>query len=86
MNGRIWIAVANMDGKTIEYEWDSLEELQKDWQSEECPCPCGDDEVLGYAINGLIQDYHKIRVNKHGYRDFSSLLKVLGVKDNAVTE
>ncbi len=82
MNGKIWIAVANMDGKDIEYEWESIEALQKDWQSEECPCPCGDDEVLGYSINGLIQDTGCIKENEHGYRDFSALLKVLGVKDN----
>lgn len=83
MNGKIWVVIVNMDCVKIEYEWDSVEELQKDWCSEECPCPCGDDEVLGYSINGLVQDTHNIKENKYGYRDFSSLLDVLGVKGNS---
>ena len=35
---------------------------------------------LTYAVNGLVRDTHNIKENKYGYRDFSSLLKVLGVK------
>lgn len=80
-NKKIWVAI-NSDGTEVEYNWDSIKELQKDWCSEECPCPCGDDEVLEYTIDGLLQDIHNIKKNKYGYRDFSSLLKALGVKDN----
>lgn len=82
MNGKIWIATVNTDGIEIENEWGSVEELQRNWCSEDCPCPCGDDEVLGYMIDGLVQDTHNIKENKYGYRDFSSLLRMLGVKDN----
>ena len=81
MNKKILVTTVNVDGVEIEHKWNSVEELQKDWHSEECSCPCGDDEVLGYSINGLAQDTHNIKENKYGYRDFSSLLKVLGVKD-----
>lgn len=83
MNGKILVATVNVDGIEIEHEWKSVDELQKDWCSEDCPCPGGGDEVLGYSINGLVQDTHNIKENKYGYRDFSSLLKVLGVKDNS---
>lgn len=82
MNGKIWVATVNVDDIEIEHEWNCLEDLQRDWCSEECPCPGGDDKVLVYAINGLVQDIHNIKENKYGYRDFYSLLKVLGVKDN----
>ncbi len=82
-NGKIWVLTMNVDGADCEDEWDSVEELQKDWCSEECPCPGGDDVVLEYMIDGLAQDIHTIKENKDGYRDFSSLLKVLGVKDTA---
>ena len=78
---KIWVATVNTDGITVEHEWNSVDELQKDWWSEACPCPCGDDEVLGYSINGLIQNTHNIEENKYGYRDFSSLLKVFGIQD-----
>ncbi len=33
MNGKIWIATVNTDGVEIEHEWDSVEELQRDWCS-----------------------------------------------------
>lgn len=82
VNKKIWIATVSANGVENEYNWDSVKELQKDWCSEECHCPCGDDEVLGYMIDGLLQDTHNIKENKYGYRDFSSLLKVLGVKNN----
>lgn len=81
-NKKIVITTVNIDGVEIEHKYNSVEELQKAWCSEECPCPNGDDEVLGYSIDGLWQDTHKIKENKYGYRDFDSLLKVLGVKDN----
>lgn len=83
MNGKIWVSTTNADGVEFEHEWGSIEELQNNWCSEECTCPCGDDEVLGYAIDGIVQDTHNIKENKYGYRDFSSLLEVFGVKDNS---
>ena len=81
-NKKIKVTTVNVDGVEIEHKYNSVEELQKAWCSEECPCPNGDDEVLGYSIDGLWQDTHNIKENKYGYRDFSSLLKILGVKDN----
>lgn len=78
----IWVETINENGIKNEHEWNSVEELQKDWCSEECPCPCGDDKVLQYSINKMPQDIQDIEENKYGYRDFSSLLKTLGIKDN----
>lgn len=82
MDEKIWVATVNADGAEIEHEWACKEDLQRNWCSEECPCPSGDDEVLAYSINGLMQDTHNIKENKYGYRDFSSLLKVFGIKDS----
>ena len=66
MNGKIWVSTTNADGVEFEHEWSSIEELQNDWCSEECICPCGDDEVLGYSINGIVQDTHNIKENNYG--------------------
>lgn len=40
-NRKIWIVTVNTDGVEIEHEWDSVEDLQRDWRSEDCLCPCG---------------------------------------------
>ena len=45
MNKKILVTTVNVDGVEIEHEWNSVEELQKDWSSEDCLCTWGDDEV-----------------------------------------
>lgn len=82
MSEKICVKVLNDDNEELLYTWDSVDEIQKDWVSDECPCPCGDNMVVMYCIDGKMQCMSNIAKNKYGYVDFSSLLNAIGVKDN----
>lgn len=74
------ITNVNVDGEERSHKYDSIAEFFKEWKSDDYDGPGGDDEILNYSFDDLVQDTHNIKENKYGYRDFSSLVDILDMK------
>lgn len=63
----------NVDGVEITRTFNTVEEIRKEWYSEDCNLPSNDDEVVYAEIDGMQLHYPSI---------FEELLDELGVKEN----
>lgn len=63
----------NVDGVEITRTFSTVEELEKEWRSENCDLPANDDRVIYAEVYGLRLHYPTI---------FEELLDELGVKEN----
>lgn len=77
-NDKIWVVTRNLDNEEMTSKW-SVGELKTSWYSDDYDGPCGDDEILTYSINGIIQPLNTLPINKYNYVDFSTLLSYLGI-------
>lgn len=78
-NDILWVVTSNIDGEEIQSEW-KIKDFKALWNSNNYTGPSGDDEVLTYAINGIIQELSDIPIDKDKYVDFFSLLVYLGIE------
>ena len=42
----------NVDGMEVEREFNTAEEIEKDWYSDDCSLPANDDEVISAEVDG----------------------------------
>lgn len=77
-NDKIFVVTKNLDNEEMTSKW-SVGELKASWYSDDYDGPCGDDEILVYSINGIIQPLSTLPMNKYNYVDFSTLLSYLGI-------
>lgn len=60
----------NVDGIKITREFNTVEEIKKDWYSDDCTLPANDDEIIYAELDGIQLHYPKI---------FEDLLDELGI-------
>ena len=60
-NDILWVVTSNINGEEIQSEW-KIKDFKVLWDSNNYTGPSGDDEVLTYAINGIIQELSDILV------------------------
>ena len=62
----------NVDGIKITREFNTVEEIKKDWYSDDCTLPANDDEIIYAELDGMQLHYPKT---------FEDLLDELGITD-----
>ena len=62
----------NVDEKEVTREFESVEEIKKDWHSDNCTLPMLDDEVVYAEVDGVILHYPKV---------FADLVEELGIEE-----
>ena len=67
----IKFTTVNVDGMKITREFNTVEEIKKDWYSDDCTLPANDDEVIYAEIDGMQLHYPKI---------FEDLIEELGIE------
>ena len=61
----------NVDGKKITREFETIEEMKKDWHSNNCTLPMLDDEVIYAEVDEMVLHYPKY---------FKDLIEELGIE------
>jgi hypothetical protein len=67
----IKLTTINIDGVEVTREFNTVEEIKKDWYSDNCTLPANDDEVVYAELDGIQLHYPKI---------FEDLMDELGIK------
>ena len=68
-HSHIFFVSLNIDSKVVTWDFDTVEEIEKEWWSDECSLPANDDIIIYAAYDG----------KKIECVDFEDMLAALGV-------